>query len=49
MQVILSELIDKFAFSLPVEESIEPRYMTNLMPTNAEGQKRAAFCVKRVM
>ncbi|KAJ7841474.1 cytochrome P450 [Mycena olivaceomarginata] len=44
MQVILSELIDKFAFSLPVEESIEPRYMTNLMPTNAEGQKRAAFC-----
>ncbi|KAJ7025762.1 cytochrome P450 [Mycena alexandri] len=49
MQVILSELIDKFAFSLPVEESIEPRYMTNLMPTNTEGQKRAAFCVKRVL
>ncbi|KAJ7692718.1 cytochrome P450 [Mycena rosella] len=49
MQVILSELIDKFAFSLPVEESIEPRYMTNLMPTNADGQKRAAFCVKRVL
>ncbi|KAJ7512872.1 cytochrome P450 [Mycena galericulata] len=49
MQVILSELIDKFAFSLPAEESIEPRYMTNLMPTNADGQKRAAFCVKRVV
>ncbi|KAJ7234200.1 cytochrome P450 [Mycena haematopus] len=49
MQVILSELIGKFAFSLPVEESIEARYMTNLMPTNANGQKCAAFCVKRVL
>ncbi|KAF7346632.1 Cytochrome P450 [Mycena sanguinolenta] len=48
MQVILSELIDKFTFSLPAEESIEPRYMTNLMPTNSDGQKRAAFCVQRV-
>ncbi|KAF7297719.1 Cytochrome P450 [Mycena kentingensis (nom. inval.)] len=48
MQVILTEIIDKYTFHLSEAEPIEPRYMTNLMPTDKEGMKRAVFRVERV-
>ncbi|KAJ7051638.1 cytochrome P450 [Mycena amicta] len=49
MQVIICELIRNFAFSVAVDEVIVPLYATVLMPADANGRKRAALVVKKLV
>ncbi|KAJ7250747.1 cytochrome P450 [Mycena rebaudengoi] len=39
MQVVVYELIGKFSFSLPENDSVRPYYATTLMPALANGEK----------
>ncbi|KAJ7051627.1 cytochrome P450 [Mycena amicta] len=49
MQVIICELIRNFAFSMPVDEVIVPVYASVLMPADANGRKRAALVVRKLV
>jgi hypothetical protein len=51
MQVILCELVGKFAFALP-EDDIDPvrvRLANTLQPTMADGQKGVPLRVTRIL
>ncbi|KAJ7311001.1 cytochrome P450 [Mycena albidolilacea] len=47
MQVILSELIPKFSFTLPVNDNIRVKLSNTLQPTDSSGQKCVRLCVAR--
>ncbi|KAJ6455320.1 cytochrome P450 [Mycena vitilis] len=49
MQVLLSELVRKFSFAEPENESIRARYMNNLLPTIADGDRALPLRITRVM
>jgi len=47
MQVILSELIRKFSFTLPENDNIRLKLSNTLQPTDSSGQKCVRLCVAR--
>ncbi|KAJ7054835.1 cytochrome P450 [Mycena amicta] len=49
MQVIIAELVRKFTFAVPDKEVVATGYATVLMPVDEDGNRRAAFVVKRVL
>ncbi|KAJ7479482.1 cytochrome P450 [Mycena latifolia] len=49
MQVIFYELVGKFSFSEQVDEAVRPRYMTNIMPAVASGERAMPLRITRVL
>ncbi|KAJ7806801.1 cytochrome P450 [Mycena olivaceomarginata] len=49
MQVILSELVGKFSFALPVEGAPRTRFAGTLQPIMPNGQKGALVLIRRLM
>ncbi|KAJ7442359.1 cytochrome P450 [Mycena galericulata] len=51
MQVILCELVGKFSFSLPEEESriVQPHFSNTLFPTDSAGNKSASLFVTQIL
>ncbi|KAJ7220905.1 cytochrome P450 [Mycena pura] len=49
MQVFLCELVGRFSFSLPMDHFAEVRIANTLLPTDAQGGKRALLCVKHIL
>ncbi|KAJ7610069.1 cytochrome P450 [Roridomyces roridus] len=49
MQVLLSELVSKFSFSLPEDDEILPRHAVTLMPLMPSGKKGSPMRVSRVL
>jgi hypothetical protein len=48
MQVLFCELVGKFSFSLPENESTRTCLTTTLRPTLSKGQKGAQLCIERI-
>ncbi|KAJ7051710.1 cytochrome P450 [Mycena amicta] len=48
-QVLVCELIRNFVFEAAVDEVMIPRHASVLMPADANGKKRAAFVVKKLV
>ncbi|KAJ7072946.1 cytochrome P450 [Mycena amicta] len=49
IQVIIAELVRKFTFAVADKEVVVTGYATILMPVDEDGNRRAAFIVKRVL
>ncbi|KAJ7479483.1 cytochrome P450 [Mycena latifolia] len=49
MQVIFCELVGKFSFSEQVNEAVRPRYINNIMPAVASGERAMPLCITRVL
>jgi cytochrome P450 len=49
MQVILSELVRKFSFSLPANDFVCVKLSNILQPTDSNGQKCVRLCVAQIM
>ncbi|KAJ7604285.1 cytochrome P450 [Mycena polygramma] len=49
MQVLLCELVGKFSFAEPENESIRARYMNNLLPIVTNGDRALPLRITRVM
>jgi hypothetical protein len=49
MQVILSELVGKFSFALPLEGAPRTRFAGTLQPIMPNGQKGALVLIRRLM
>ncbi|KAJ7205691.1 cytochrome P450 [Mycena haematopus] len=47
MQVILFELLRKFSFTLPVNDTVLVKFSNTLQPTDSSGQKCVRLCVSR--
>lgn len=49
MQVIVCELVRKFAFAEPDSEPPQPRLMTALLPMDSKGERALPLCITRVL
>jgi hypothetical protein len=48
MQVILTELLAKFSFSLPKDDLVRARFSGTLFPVDCEGVKGVRLSVERL-
>jgi len=48
LQVILSRLVTKFSFAQVEGESIQPRFLNNLLPIVSSGDKALPLCITRL-